>query len=143
MKNTITFIGIVHSPYTETDQAPHQNGDSLSEIEIYQQFSEGLQDIDGFSHLIVLYWLHQATGYRLLVKTPWDEKQHGLFSTRTPNRVNPLALSVVTLMARTDNVLQVKGLDAIDRTPVVDIKPYIPGIDAHPNARSGWRACFH
>jgi len=110
----------------------------ISEIEIYKEYEEGLKDIEGFSHLIVLYYFHKSDSYRLLVKTPWDTKLHGLFTTRSPNRPYPIGFSVVELVERKGNILKVKGLDAIDNTPLIDMKPYIPVIDSETNTKIGW-----
>lgn len=131
-------IGIIHSPYRTEEEAPHQGKEEISEIEIFDEYGEGLKDVDGFSHLHIFYWLHRSTQYSLSVKTPWDELQHGLFATRSPNRPNPLGYSVVQLIGREGNLLKVKGLDAVDGTPVVDVKPYIPDLDAKPEATKGW-----
>lgn len=131
-------IGIIHSPYKTKAEAPRQGTDEVLEIEIHKEYKDGLKDIKGFSHLHVFYWLHLSTGYSLSVRTPWDSKPHGLFATRTPNRPNPLGYSVVELIERRGNILKVRGLDAIEGTPVVDIKPYIAEIDAKPHAKSGW-----
>ncbi|HEU65197.1 MAG TPA: tRNA (N6-threonylcarbamoyladenosine(37)-N6)-methyltransferase TrmO [Chloroflexi bacterium] len=133
-------IGIIHSLYKNMDEAPYQGSGSeeISQIEISEEFEEGLKDIEGFSHIIVIYWLHKFQGYHLLVKTPWDDKLHGLFATRSPHRPCPLGLTVVELVARGKNVLKVKGLDAIDGTPILDIKPYIPSIDERSFVKLGW-----
>jgi len=132
-------IGIIHSPY-QIGQAPHQGcgREEVSEIELFKEFEEGLKDIEGFSHIILIYWFHKSQGYHLLVKTPWDTKPHGLFTTRSPNRPNPLGLCVVELVAREKNLLKVKGLDAIDGSPLLDIKPYIPAIDEKVRVEIGW-----
>jgi len=113
--------------------------EEISQKEIFKEFEEGLQDIEGFSHIIVIYWFHKSEGYHLLIKTPcWDDKLHGLFATRSPHRPCPLGLTVVELVAREKNILEVKGTDAIDGTPLLDIKPYVPLIDERPVARPGW-----
>lgn len=131
-------IGIIHSPYETKSGAPHQGDERVSEIEIFPEFAEGLKDIDGFSHLHIFYWLHQSSAPALMVKTPWDEDLHGLFATRSPNRVNPIGYAVVQLVKKENNTLTVKYLDAIDGTMVLDIKPYIPEIDTRPDAKTGW-----
>ncbi len=133
-------IGIVHSPYKNRTKAPYQGHrrERISLIEVLEEFEEGLQDIEGFSHIVVIYWFHKCRGYHLLVKTPWDDIPHGLFSTRSPHRPCPLGLTVVKLGARSKNILKVKGLDAIDGTPLLDIKPYVPAVDRRPTAKSGW-----
>jgi len=133
-------IGIIHSPYKDREEAPYQGhkSEAISQIEVFKGFEEGLQDIEGFSHIIVIYWFHKSQGYHLLVKTPWDDVPHGLFSTRSPHRPCPLALTVVELVARKENILEVKGLDAIDGSPLLDIKPYIAAIDEGSVVKSGW-----
>jgi len=133
-------IGIIHSPYRDRRQAPYQGcgRKETCQVEVFKEFEQGLTDIEGFSHIILIYYLHESKGYRLLVTTPWDTKLHGLFTTRSPNRPCPLGLSVVELIARKENILEVKGLDAIDGTPLLDIKPYVPSIDEKANAKIGW-----
>jgi len=133
-------IGIIHSPYKNTGVAPYQGykSEEISQIEVFREFEEGLKDIDGFSHIIVIYWFHKSQGYHLLAKTPWDDILHGLFTTRSPHRPCPLGLTVVELVAREKNILKVKGLDAIDGTPLLDIKPYVPSIDEKLPIKSGW-----
>ncbi len=131
------FTGVVHSPYKRKEEVPLQRR-HISEIEIFEEYAEDLKDIERFSHIHVLYWLHKSEGFVPSVKTPWDSKPHGLFATRSPNRPNPIGYSVVRLLERKGNVLKVKGLDAIEGTKVLDIKPYIPEIDSKPHANSGW-----
>lgn len=133
-------IGVIHSPYTDRDKAPYQGyrAKEISRIEVFREFEEGLQDIDGFSHIVVIYWFHESQGYHLMVKTPWDDVPHGLFTTRSPNRPCPLALTVVELVARDRNMLKVRGLDAIDGSPLLDIKPYIGALDGMSVVRIGW-----
>jgi len=131
-------IGIIRSPYKTRDEAPPQGEGEFSEIEVFSEYEEGLKDIDGFSHLHIFYWLHKSKEYDLMVKTPWDENMHGLFATRSPERVNPIGYTVVELIAREGRFLKIRGLDAIEGTPVLDIKPYIPKIDVKSEAKSGW-----
>lgn len=133
-------IGVIHSHYESRDETPYQGcgREEISELELFKEFEEGLKDIEGFSHIILIYYCHKSRGYHLLVKTPWDIKPHGLFTTRSPNRPCPLGLCVVELVAREKNILKVKGLDAIDGTPLLDIKPYIPSIDEKDNVKAGW-----
>jgi probable methyltransferase, YaeB/AF_0241 family len=132
-------IGIIHSPYG-AGQAPCQGSgrEEICQVEVFKEFEEGLKDIEGFSHIILIYWFHQSRGYHLLVRTPWDTKPHGLFTTRSPHRPCPLGLSVVELVAREKNILKVKGLDAIDGTQLLDIKPYVSTIDERGNVKAGW-----
>jgi histidinol-phosphate aminotransferase len=135
---SLKSIGVIRSPYKAISDVQHRGEGELSEIEISPEYFEGLKDIDGFSHLLIFYWLHRSTTPAMSVKTPWDETRHGLFASRSPNRVNPIGFTVVQLVKRKKNILAVKNLDAIDGTPVLDIKPYFPDADARPNARTGW-----
>jgi len=132
------IIGIIHSPYKSLAEAPFQGDNNCSEIELNIELAEGLTDIEGFSHLHVFYWLHKSEGYSLMVRTPWDLSPHGLFTTRSPHRPNPIGYSVVELIEIHDNILKVKGLDAIEGTPVLDIKPYVKKRDCKSHAVSGW-----
>jgi len=134
----LKVIGIVHSPYKSRSEAPRQGSDELCEIEIYKEFEDGLKDIEGYSHIHLFYWLHESKDYNLIVQTPWEEKKHGVFATRSPHHPNPVGYSVVELFERKNNFLKVKGLDAIEGTPVIDIKPYIKKIDRKENVVSGW-----
>jgi formylmethanofuran dehydrogenase subunit E len=131
-------IGTIHSPYTERKVSPPQGREEICWIEISEPYREGLKDIDGFSHLILIYWLHQDKECPIMVKTPWDSEAHGVFATRSPNRPNALGLSVVELIEREGNKLRVRGLDALEGTPLVDIKPYLPEIDSKANVKVGW-----
>jgi len=132
-------IGVIHSPY-HAGQVPYQGcgREEIGEVEVFEQFAEGLKDIEGFSHIVLIYWFHKSRGYSLMVRTPWDTTPHGLFTTRSPNRPCPLGLSVVRLVARKGNILKVKGLDAIDGTPLLDIKPYVPTVEEKSDIKVGW-----
>lgn len=136
--NSIKTIGVIKSIYKTREDAPSQGKEDISEIEIFDEYIDGLKDIEGFSHLHIFYLLHKSEGFSLSITTPWDIEKHGLFATRSPNRPTPFGYAVVELVERKDNILKVKGLDAIDGTPVIDIKPYIPNIDAKPFANVGW-----
>ena len=138
MSVNLKVIGIIHSKYKTTFEAPRQGKGEISRIEIYKEYIEGLTDIDGFSHLHVYYWLHKSEGFSNLIKTPWDKNLHGVFTTRSPHRPNPIAHSVVELIEREENILSVKRLDAIEGTPVIDIKPYVKSLDFKENAKTGW-----
>jgi formylmethanofuran dehydrogenase subunit E len=131
-------IGVIHSPYRDRKEYPPQGREEICEIEIFEQYAEGLKDIDGFSYVILIYWLHQSKEFSFLVKTPWNSVPHGVFATRSPNRPNPIGYSDVELIEIDGNRLKVKGLDALEGTPLIDIKPYLPEIDAKANARVGW-----
>lgn len=138
MEICISPIGIIKSPFEDVREAPRQGNKEILEIEIFEDFKGGLKDIDDFSCLHIFYWLHKSETSPLEVRTPWDPTPHGVFATRSPNRPNSIGHSVVELLERNDNVLKVRGLDAIDGTPVLDIKPYLPGLDSEPEARTGW-----
>jgi formylmethanofuran dehydrogenase subunit E len=134
----LKIIGVVHSPYKSISDAPFQGKNEISEIEVDRDYLEGLQDIEGFTHLHILFWLHKSTDFSLLVKTPWDTIPHGIFSTRSPHRPNPIGHAVVELVERKNNKIIVKGLDAIEGTPIIDIKPYVKSLDIKDDASSGW-----
>ena len=135
-------IGVIHSSYKTPAECPRQASKSvqIAEIEVFEEYAGGLKDIDGFSHIVVLYWLHKSQGHSLLVVTPWDAKPHGFFTTRSPRRPNPIGLSVVELIERKGNILRVKGIDACDGTPLLDIKPYVPEFDEKEmrEVKIGW-----
>lgn len=139
-KIEIKPIGLIRSPFKSKTEAPYQGCrvEHTSELEIFQEYQEGLRDIEGFSHLIVIYYFHQSNGYSLITRTPWDIASHGVFSTRSCYRPCPLGLSVARLIARDGNVLKVKELDAIDGTPILDIKPYVSGFDQRDQVKIGW-----
>ncbi|WP_241647979.1 tRNA (N6-threonylcarbamoyladenosine(37)-N6)-methyltransferase TrmO [Methanoculleus taiwanensis] len=134
-------IGVVRSPYRERGDAPRQGRlvDTTAEIHIFEEFAPGLQNVEGSSHLIVLYWLDRAERGLLFATPPGESAQKGVFSTRSPARPNPIGLGIVDLISRSGAVLAVRGLDALDGTPVLDIKPYSPEIDCIPAATGGWR----
>lgn len=134
-------IGTIHSPYTKRSMAPFQGNTSneLFELEIFDAFTDGLKDIEGFSHIIVIYFAHKSTHYTLQVITPWDTAPHGVFATCSPNRPNSILISVSPLLRKIGNSkLVVTHLDALDGTPILDIKPYLPDLMCHPSAKLGW-----
>lgn len=133
-------IGIIHSPYTDPQEIPIQGrfSEARGEIELFPEYEEGLKDIVGFSHLIILYWFHRAEGHSLLVKPFLDDTPRGLFATRYPARPNPIGLSVVRLLERKGNILQIAEVDVLDGTPLLDIKPYVPQFDERKEATIGW-----
>ena len=133
-------IGVIHSPFTDTKQTPIQptRSQAIGQVIIHPEFADGLQDIEGFSHIILLYAFHQSAGYTLRVKPFLDDQLHGLFATRHPCRPNPIGLSIVRLLARHDNVLEIEGVDVLDSTPLLDIKPYVPDFDVRTNTHTGW-----
>ena len=133
-------IGIIHSPFTDKSMTPIQASRSqvIGSVEIYPQYAEGLRDLEGFSHIILLYAFHGSSGYSLIVKPFLDDQLHGLFATRYPDRPNPIGMSVVKLLKRQNNILEIKGVDMLDDTPLLDIKPYVPEFDIRTGTRNGW-----
>jgi tRNA-Thr(GGU) m(6)t(6)A37 methyltransferase TsaA len=136
-------IGIIHTPFADKPDAPVQGvyADAAEgAVEVDAIYAQGLQDITGFSHLILLYQFHRA-GQIELVRQPFlDDVPRGLFSTRHPARPNPLGLTVVELLGCAGNVLRVRGVDMLDGTPLLDIKPYVKRFDCFPQAAEGWLA---
>jgi tRNA-Thr(GGU) m(6)t(6)A37 methyltransferase TsaA len=140
---TFRPIGYVHSPYKDTSSIPRGLGakhEAEGTLEILREFEPGLADIEGFSHLYVIWAFDRAEGFDLIAHPPTDEKQpHGVFSTRSPRRPNPIALTVVELLRRDGNSLHVRGVDMLDGTPILDIKPYLSSIPEE-KLRRGWLA---
>jgi tRNA-Thr(GGU) m(6)t(6)A37 methyltransferase TsaA len=136
-------IGYVHSPYKETSSIPRGLGakhEAEGELEILRAFEAGLADIEGFSHLFVIWAFDRADGYDLVAHPPTDEKRpHGVFATRSPRRPNPIALTVVELLRRDGSLLYVRGVDMLDGTPILDIKPYLSSVP-EGKLRRGWLA---
>lgn len=135
-------IGYVRSPYTDTAQIPkgpwaehHAEG----VLEVLPEFEPGLTDIEGFSHLYVLWVFDRAVGYELTGVPPTDDRAHGVFATRAPRRPNPIGLTVVQLLRRAGARLLVRGVDMLDATPILDIKPYLSSVSPH-ELRRGWLA---
>jgi tRNA-Thr(GGU) m(6)t(6)A37 methyltransferase TsaA len=144
MRLTFDPIGVVHSPFlNKEDIKISRNVDPKGyeavrgELEIFDDFVEGLQDIDGFSHIILIFAFHRSTEKKLYAHPPYDGKRRGVFATRSPNRPNPIGLSVLQVIKRDKNKLQVLGVDMLEGTPVLDIKPYTPR-DQKSDARFGW-----
>jgi tRNA (adenine37-N6)-methyltransferase len=135
-------IGFVRSPYTSTKSIPKGLGAKhVAEgvLEILPEFELGLTDVEGFSHLFVLWAFDRSEGFELIGSPPFDERPHGVFATRSPRRPNPIALTVVELQRRDGPRLHVRGVDMLDGTPILDIKPYMSSIPAE-NIRRGWLA---
>ena len=140
MKFEITSIGIIHTPYKQLGETPIQAARSkeVGKVEVFKEYCEGLDDLEGFSHIILLYRFHKASGYTLKAKPFLDDKEKGIFAIRTPRRPNHIGLSVVELLEKKDNVLRVKGVDMLDGTPLIDIKPFVPAFDHRQKVRYGW-----
>jgi len=139
---TIQPIGTIHSPFTETAQIPKGPGaqhDAEGVLEIDPALETGLTDIEGFSHLFVLWVFDRSVGYDLMARPPIDDREHGVFATRSPRRPNPIGLTVVRLLGRQGSRLFVRGVDMLDGTPIVDLKPYLSSVPAE-EIRRGWIA---
>lgn len=139
---SLRFIGRVKSSYTDTKQIPKGVGvkhEAEGILEILPEFELGLTDIEGFSHIFVLWMFHQSEGFELLGTPPIDNKPHGVFATRSPRRPNPIGLTVVELLGRDGHNLRVRGVDMLDGTPILDIKPYLSSIPDEKLKR-GWIA---
>jgi tRNA-Thr(GGU) m(6)t(6)A37 methyltransferase TsaA len=134
-------IGLIRSPFTKEDQTPIQpyRSRGAGQVELLPEYEAGLQDLEGFSHIILLYFFHHAEpGYDLTVTPFLHDEPKGLFATRYPRRPNPVGLSIVRLVRREGRVLHVDGIDVLDGTPLLDVKPYVPPFDAFPEASLGW-----
>ncbi len=133
-------IGVIRTPFTELRGMPIQPAFSqaVGQVEVLPEYAEGLQDLEAFSHVILIYALHRAEGCAMRVKPYLDDEARGLFATRHPCRPNPIGLSTVRLVGRHGAVLEVTGIDVLDGTPLLDIKPYVPDFDAKTDARAGW-----
>jgi tRNA-Thr(GGU) m(6)t(6)A37 methyltransferase TsaA len=142
MELIMKSIGVIHSPFTDKNQTPIQptRSQASGHVEVFPEFAEGLQNLEGFSHIILLYAFHQSDGYSLQVKPFLDDRLRGLFATRHPSRPNPIGLSVVRLLARRENILDIEGVDMLDGTPLLDIKPYVPDFDVRTDVKTGWYA---
>ena len=134
-------IGIIHSPFTSREGMPIQPAGAVGvkgRVEVRPEFTAGLRDLDGFSHVILLYRFHRSEGYDLEVVPFLDSRPRGLFATRAPRRPNPIGLSVVRLDRIEGSNLFVDGIDVLDGTPLLDLKPYVPDFDAPTDCRTGW-----
>jgi len=133
-------IGVIHSPFTEKDKTPIQasRSQAVGKVEVYAEFAGGLKDIEALSHIYVLYAFHESQGYQLQVKPFLDDREHGVFATRYPYRPNPIGFSIFRLLSRDGNILTVEGVDVLDETPLLDIKPYVPDFDHREEVRAGW-----
>ncbi|MCG8617888.1 MAG: tRNA (N6-threonylcarbamoyladenosine(37)-N6)-methyltransferase TrmO [Desulfobacterales bacterium] len=137
----ISPIGMIETPFTSLEGMPIQPTGAKGvkgRIHIAPAYEEGLNDIEGFSHLILLYQFHRSDGYDLTVTPFLDKTPRGLFSTRAPRRPNPIGLSIVRLRSREGRILEIEDIDVLDQTPLIDIKPYVPRFDVKEVTASGW-----
>lgn len=136
-------IGVLHTPYKTIENMPIQPGGAqglAGTLIIDSKYIEGLRDLEGFSHIFLIYCFHKVSGPQLTVTPFLDSKPHGVFATRAPKRPNPIGLSVVRLVSIKENVLSLENVDMLDGTPVLDIKPYVPAFDEQDGVRVGWLA---
>ena len=134
-------IGVIRSPFREPQGTPIQPSAARGvegRVEVFPEYAEGLTDLEGFSHVVLIYHFHRSGPARLSVRPYMDDREHGVFATRAPARPNPIGLSVVRLLKVEGNVLHVADVDIVDGTPLLDIKPYVPQFDAAAGARIGW-----
>lgn len=136
-------IGIIHSPFKDLKGMPIQpvGAQGISgTVELQAQYKDGLKDLEGFSHIILIYHFHLSEGYSLQVKPFLDDTPRGLFAVRAPRRPNPIGISVVRLERIEGTTLHVSNIDIVDKTPLLDIKPCVPSFDAIEDVRIGWLA---
>ena len=143
--NKITYkpIGVIHSPFKEPEGTPIQPAGAKGvkgTVEIFPEYVKGLQDVDGFSHIILIYHFHLSKKSSLIVKPFMDDKEHGIFAIRGPSRPNPIGISIVRLLRVAENILYIQDIDIVDGTPLLDIKPYVPEFDVKKVGRLGWLA---
>jgi tRNA-Thr(GGU) m(6)t(6)A37 methyltransferase TsaA len=139
---TSRSIGFVSGPYKKTSEIPKGFGvkhDAEGVLKVLPEFELGLTDIEGFSHLFVLWEFDRSEGFQLLGTPPIDNRPHGVFATRSPRRPNPIGLTVVEFLRREGSDLHVRGVDMLDGTPILDIKPYLSSIPSE-KLRRGWLA---
>jgi tRNA (adenine37-N6)-methyltransferase len=137
---TMKPIGVVRTPHTDTSQIPKGKGakhEAEGLLEVFPEFAEGLTDIEGFSHLFVLWVFDRAEGFDLMAKPPTADRLHGVFSTRSPRRPNPIGLTVVRVLGREGARVRVRGVDMLDGTPILDLKPYLSSVPDEDLQR-GW-----
>jgi tRNA (adenine37-N6)-methyltransferase len=136
-------IGVIHTPHQQAAGTPIQAALAAAvagRVEVFPEYAAGLRDLDGFERIWLVYWFDRAKPAGLVVTPYLDTHERGVFATRAPSRPNPLGISVVRLLRVADNVLQVEGVDILDGTPLLDIKPYVPRFDAFEASRVGWLA---
>lgn len=140
MNIVLSSIGLIHTPFTTAKETPIQSSRSTAEgwVEVFPEYVEGLQDIEAFSHLYLIYHLHQTDQVHLLVEPFLDDQKHGIFATRHPFRPNHIGISTIKLMSRQENRLHVFGVDMLDQSPLLDIKPFVPDFDYRDEVRAGW-----
>lgn len=141
MDITYKPIGVIHTPFTSLEGMPIQPTSDASgpgTVEVFAEFADALRDLEGFSHIYLLYHFHKVRQTQLMVTPFLDSQPHGIFATRAPSRPNPLGLSLVNLVRIENNLVYVEGADVLNGTPLLDIKPYVPMFERTPDVRLGW-----
>jgi tRNA-Thr(GGU) m(6)t(6)A37 methyltransferase TsaA len=134
-------IGIIRTPFKQAAGMPIQPSGAKGvkgTIELKPEYMDGLKDLEGFSHIILIYHFHKSKKQELVVTPFLDSKTHGVFATRAPNRPNPVGISIVKLLKIEFNILYLENVDIIDKTPLIDIKPYVPEFDKPSSVKTGW-----
>lgn len=133
-------IGVIATPFKFSKGTPLQpiKSDVVGEAKLFDEFAQGFESLDGFSHIILLYWCHKTTATSMMIKPYLDTRSRGIFSTRAPSRPNPIGISVVELVQIEGNAVRFKGADMLNESPLLDIKPFIPEVDNRSEASSGW-----
>ena len=138
---TMRLLGVIRTPFSDLEGMPIQPSGAAGvrgRVQVLPEYRPGLLDLEGFSHIILLYHFHRSQGFRLQVTPFLDDQVHGLFATRAPRRPNPIGLSIVKLLGVEGGELLVENIDVLDGTPLLDIKPYAPRFDAQEDCRTGW-----
>ena len=141
MKIEMSPIGVIHTPFKKKEQCPIQptySSGTEGRVEVYPEYAEGLKDIEGFSHIYLIYYFDRPGDIQLVRPTFLDDEPHGIYASRHPCRPNGIGISIVSLRKRQDATLIVHGADVLDKTPLLDIKPYVPRFDVIENASEGW-----
>jgi tRNA-Thr(GGU) m(6)t(6)A37 methyltransferase TsaA len=137
----IRVIGIIRTPFLEPAGTPIQSvyaQDVEGQVIVHKPYDEALDDVEGFERLWLIYWMDRVNEFKPRVVPYRDTREHGLFATRSPSRPNPIGISVVRLLRRDGGTLHIAGIDVVDGTRLLDIKPYVPAFDAHAASRAGW-----
>ena len=141
MRIEFKSIGIIQTPFNDTKGMPIQPSGAKGRkgtVEIFSEYEDGLKDLDGFSHIILLYYFHMSKGFKLHVVPFLDSELRGIFSTRAPKRPNPIGLSIVKLIKIEGKKIYIENVDILDKTPLLDIKPYIPEFEEREEVCTGW-----
>jgi tRNA-Thr(GGU) m(6)t(6)A37 methyltransferase TsaA len=138
MKINIKPIVIIYSPYKDLKEIPCQafKSKKIGRVKVFKKFAKGLQDIEGFSHIILVYYFHKSKDYTLIAKPFLGDQLKGIFAIRSPHRPNHICISIVKLLRRKDSELFIRGIDALNRAPLLDIKPYVPVFDERKKGKN-------